>query len=421
VTSPSSSNAPWTDVRLPSWIRPITYTLDFVTDVEKFKFYGSVSIHVNVTETSPILVLHAADLDLADLRVVPLSAGDDQVIVPIANTTNDQEQVVFSFEPKLAVGEYTVILKYAGILTDSLHGYYKSRFISKVDGKKKYIATTQFESSDARRAFPCFDEPAMKATFIITMTVPQGYHALSNMPTTDVQSVEPPTAIAHSIDSSSTWRKFSFTETKRMSTYLVAFIVSNFESIEGYASNGRIRVGVWTQPGRTELGRYALDVAIKILEFYEKRFQVEYPLPKSDLIAIPDFAAGAMENWGLITYRDTALLYDSTLSSAVNKQRVATVIAHELAHQWFGNLVTMAWWNDLWLNEGFAEFMEYKGTNAAEPSWQMPAQFIYMDLLSATFSDASVFTHPIAADVHNPNEIDEIFDDISYAKGSSVL
>ncbi|KAI9142065.1 peptidase family M1-domain-containing protein [Paraphysoderma sedebokerense] len=313
-----------------------------------------------------------------------------------------------AYKAHIHVLQYTIRMKYSGKLRTQLNGYYLSKYDT-ASGERRYLAVTQFEATDARRAFPCFDEPEMKATFDITMYVQKTYHALSNMPVRQVVLSE-----------DQSLKIFSFETTKRMSTYLVAFITSDFESITGHTERG-VEVGVWTRPGETKMGEYALQAAIDIIEFYEKLFGVLYPLPKSDLFAVPDFAAGAMENWGLITYRDTALLYDPKVSSAANKQRVTTVVAHELGHQWFGNLVTMQWWDSLWLNEGFATFCEYLGTNATEPNFGMMEQFYIEDTLKAFRADASTHTHSIHVNVSDPAEIQSIFDDISYAKGGASL
>ncbi|KAI8896940.1 peptidase family M1-domain-containing protein [Globomyces pollinis-pini] len=317
----------------------------------------------------------------------------------------DYEYTVYHFKSTLPAGEYTLELDFESELSRSMAGYYLSTYIA--DSETKHLATTQFEPTSARLAFPCLDEPNKKAIFDITMICDEKYSALSNMPTKSVTTV-------------GTQKVFDFIPTVKMSTYLVAFIVSDFEPISSQTKNG-VKVSVYTQPGSSYLGEYALKVAVPILEYYQDAFGIDFPLPKLDMIAIPDFAAGAMENWGLVTYRDTALLYDPKRSTPNNKQRVATVVGHELAHQWFGNLVTMKWWNDLWLNEGFAEFMEYKSVAAAEPTWNMTDQFIPLDLVRALQADESYFTHAIALPVKNPNEISSIFDDISYGKGSSIL
>merc|ERR1712180_109033 len=212
----------------------------------------------------------------------------------------------------------------------------------------------------------------------------------------------------------------TFQESVKMSTYLVAFVVCDFVSVSAKSSRG-IRISVWTPKDQISQAQYAISVAPKVIDHYEDFFNVKFPLPKQDMIAIPDFGAGAMENWGLITYRLTAILYDPQESSAVNKQRVAVVIAHEMAHQWFGNLVTMKWWNDLWLNEGFAAFVQSVGSAYISPDWKMDEQFVTENVQAAMVADAHEKSHPISVEVRNPAEIGALFDLISYQKGSSVI
>ncbi|KAJ3415879.1 hypothetical protein HDV05_003943 [Chytridiales sp. JEL 0842] len=408
----------WTKVRLPSHVVPVTYGLDFRTDLDKLMFDGRVDVKLNLTESSRIVVFHVADLKVWDAVMVH-QGKTETLVYPARNRTEvAREFVVLTFDKALKKGSWTLKVQFSGVLTESLRGYYISTYKSAIDGTEQVMASTQFQPTDARRAFPCFDEPGFKAFFQINMTVADHLHALSNMPYLSVsnlpapQGSEPLTATK--------WKKYVFGDTVRMSTYLVAYAVSDFESISAFSSRG-VKMSVWTQPGKTKLGEYALKVAIAVLDYYEKAFGIAYPLPKMDLLPLSGFAAGAMENFGLVTYRDTALLYDEKTSSAKNKQRVAVVIAHETAHQWFGNLVSMEWWGDLFLNEGFATFMEYKGANAAEPNWRVEDQFIFEDSLKALDSDSSLFTHPVAATVDDPAEIEEIFDDISYAKGGALL
>ncbi|ORX53906.1 hypothetical protein BCR36DRAFT_323349 [Piromyces finnis] len=394
----------YTDIRLPKTVVPKAYRLDFSTSLENVSFQGIAEIDVEVKEETNFIVIHSQKLNLSNIKIIN---GKKKWKAKSIKYNEKNQYAILSFntilKPEL---NYTLSIQYSGILSDDMSGYYLSKYGD--NDNPSYLATTQFESTSARKAFPCFDEPEFKATFQLNMTVGAGLTAISNMNVVDIEKIK-----------NSEKKKYIFANSTKMSTYLVAFIVSNFKSIT--KSNKGIDISVYARPEQIESTEYALEVATKILRFYESTYDIPYPLPKLDLVAIPDFEAGAMENWGLITFRETALLYDEKSASSINKQYVATVVAHELAHQWFGNLVTMKWWDDLWLNEGFAEFMEYLGVNAAEPEWGMENHWYYMDVIKAFKTDSSHFTHPIYAEVKDPEEISGLFDDISYSKGSSVI
>ncbi|XP_070545823.1 glutamyl aminopeptidase-like [Ptychodera flava] len=310
---------------------------------------------------------------------------------------------------KLKQGQvYALTIEFHGDLSEGLNGFYKSRYTTST-GEERIIATTQFEPTDASAAFPCFDEPAFKATFTMSMVRDKDHISLFNMPLKSSTSYGSNGLILD-----------KFNTTLKMSTYLVAFIVCDFEYKQKISGSGT-RVRVYSQSEQVEDTPFALDAAAKIIDHYEDFFQVAYPLPKQDLVAIPDFSAGAMENWGLITYRETAILYKDGVSSDKDMQWVGVVTAHELAHQWFGNLVTMEWWNDLWLNEGFASYVEYIGTNFIKPEWKMLDQFLYQTFQRALVLDSLSNSHPISVPVSNPAQINEIFDNISYDKGASII
>ncbi|KAJ0063022.1 hypothetical protein NL108_010650, partial [Boleophthalmus pectinirostris] len=271
------------------------------------------------------------------------------------------------------------------------------------------IAATDHEPTDARKSFPCFDEPNKKATYTVSITHDKAYKALANMPQEGESEVLPGDKL-----------KTSFIKSVPMSTYLVCFAVHQFESVQRISARG-IPLKIWAQPSQLHTAVYAADTTKIIFDYFEEYFNMNYSISKLDKIAIPDFGTGAMENWGLITYRETNLLYDEKESSSTNKQRVASVIAHELVHQWFGNIVTMDWWDDLWLNEGFASFFEYVGVEQAEPTWGMRDIMIISDVLPVMEDDALLSSHPIIVDVSTPAEITSVFDAISYSKGASVL
>ncbi|CAG0906478.1 unnamed protein product, partial [Cyprideis torosa] len=268
-----------------------------------------------------------------------------------------------------------------------------------------YYGATQFQATDARRAFPCLDEPGLKATFDVSIARKEDMTTLTNM---DKNRTQP-------ISGMPGWVWDHYNPSVPMSTYLVAFVVSNLAYMESDSALSKTKFQIWTRPEALDQAAYAADIGPKMLEFFVDYYQVDFPLPKQDMVAIPDFGAGAMENWGLIIYRETALLFHPKLASASSKKRVAIVIAHELAHQWFGNLVTPAWWSDLWLNEGFASYMEYLAVNYTHPNWQVFDSFVLDDLQRSMKQDSLKTSHSISIPVNHPDEISEIFDGITYS------
>ena len=291
-------------------------------------------------------------------------------------------------------------------------GFYRSSYKAK-DGTTGYIASTQMEPTDARRAFPCFDEPALKAHYTITLIAEKDLTCLSNMDVASEKEVD-------SKISKSKKKAVTFSKTPLMSTYLLAFIVGKLNYVE--TKLFRVPIRVYATPETDiEHGRFSLDLAAKTLAFYEKEFDSEFPLPKMDMVAVPDFSAGAMENWGLVTYRTVDVMFDEKTSGALTKERVAEVVQHELAHQWFGNLVTMDFWDGLWLNEGFATWMSWYSCNKFYPEWKIWQSFVTGDLQSALSLDSLRSSHPIEVPVKRADEVNQIFDAISYSKGSCVL
>ncbi len=390
-------------VRLPTYVKPIRYEIMLRPNLESFHFAGKETIELELTRATKTIELHSKELKISEAFFL---YGGKKIRIKSIRYNLKKETVVLSFSKQLPTGSGKLQLQFDGTLNEQMRGFYRSRY--QVKDQERFLATTQFESTDARRAFPCVDEPAAKAVFDVTLMVPGTHTAISNTLPINIQEHE------------SGYKIVRFAPTPKMSTYLLAFIVGEFESIEDRTKEG-VLVRVFVTPGKKKQAMFALEVATKTLSFFNEYFDISYPLPVLDLIAIPDFSSGAMENWGAITYREAALLVDPDHSSAHTKQWVALVIAHELAHQWFGNLVTMEWWTHLWLNEGFASYIEYLAVDHLFPEWDIWTQFVTADLGQALRLDALATTHPIEIEVHHPNEIDEIFDAISYSKGASVI
>ncbi|OVA04489.1 Peptidase M1 [Macleaya cordata] len=391
--------------RLPKFAVPKRYDLKLRPDLVECKFTGTVEIDVDIKSETKFLVLNAAELVFDHGSVWFNSRSSSKEFRPSAvELVEEDEIVVFEFDEILPLKEGTLGIGFKGTLNDRMKGFYRSTY--EINGEKKNMAVTQFEPADARRCFPCWDEPAAKATFKITLDVPSELVALSNMP-----------VIEEKLDGH--LKTVTFQESPIMSTYLVAVVVGLFDYVEDHTSDG-IKVRVYCQVGKGNQGKFALDVAVKTLDLYKVYFETPYSLPKLDMVAIPDFAAGAMENYGLVTYRETALLYDDQHSAAANKQRVAIVVAHELAHQWFGNLVTMEWWTHLWLNEGFATWVSYLAADSLFPEWKIWTQFLDQTTDGLRL-DGLAESHPIEVEIGHASEIDEIFDAISYRKGASVI
>ncbi|MBI4398328.1 MAG: M1 family metallopeptidase, partial [Candidatus Omnitrophica bacterium] len=389
-------------------IAPVLYNIELEPDLENFTFKGNEYISIQAPRPFSKIELHALEITVTRACLVrgPLDSGS-RLEAHHVTYNEKRETVILDFGETLKPGQYpTLYLEFSGVLNDKMHGFYRTSY--EVAGQKKWGAATQFEATDARRAFPCWDEPARKARFKISLKVPRHLTALSNMPVIE-EGFLPATAL----------KRLVFDITPVMSTYLVAFVVAELEYIEAQDKNG-VGVRIYTTPGKKEQGRFALGVALHTLPYFADWFGIPYSLPKCDMAALPDFASGAMENWGLVTYRETALLVDPVNSSAAARQRVAEVVAHELAHQWFGNLVTMKWWTDLWLNEGFASYMGPKAVAHQFPEWEVWSQYIGHEFLGALHADSLRNTHAIEIDVQNPHEIREIFDSITYAKGSVV-
>ncbi len=383
--------------RLPETARPENYKLSFTPDLDKARFEGDETITVRVLQATPEITLNAVDIDFHDVSIT--SGGVTQKAKVTAE--KEKEMVVLAVEKPLAAGPATIHISYTGILNDEMRGLY----LGKDDKGRKYAAS-QFEATDARRAYPSFDEPDYKATFDITAVADKGMVAISNQ---KILSDTPGPGDKHTV---------RFATTAKMSSYLAALIVGNFEYIEGEADGIPIRV--YATPGKKEMGKFALDAATYVLGYYDKYFGIKYPYGKLDLIGLPDFSAGAMENTGCITFREVILLIDEKQGSVGLKKEIASVIAHEMAHQWFGDLVTMKWWDDIWLNEGFATWMEDKPVAKWKPEWNYD-----LDDVSGTGGtlnvDSLANTRPIHQAAETPAQIQELFDGIAYGKAASVL
>ena len=408
--------------RIPTNAHPEHYTLHLTPDLKAATFSGDETIDVTLDKPSTTITLNAAEIQFKSVTAVvhtstpnhPLgsehppkpnmTAVDAQSNLPATVSLDPaKEQATFTFPQPLS-GHVTLHIAYTGLLNDELRGFYLSRT------KSRNYAVTQFEPTDARRAFPSFDEPAYKATFDISLTVDARDTVISN---TNQITDTPADPIA-----GQPRHTLRFAPTPKMSTYLVAFLVGDFQCTSGSADGVPIRA--CATPDKLALTRSALEAAEYILPFYDRYFGIKYPMPKLDMVALPDFEAGAMENFGCITYRETDLLIDFKNAALSDRKRVASVVAHEMAHQWFGDMVTMEWWNNLWLNEGFATWMSAKPLEKWHPEWNVP-QDVAQDLDRTLTLDAGPATHTIRANAETPSQINELFDGISYGKAGAVL
>uniref|UniRef100_A0A8C2YWC4 Aminopeptidase n=1 Tax=Cyclopterus lumpus TaxID=8103 RepID=A0A8C2YWC4_CYCLU len=394
---------PWDRMRLPKTVSPFHYDLSLHPNLTTLDFTGVVRIQLDVHEDTRAIVLHAKQMQVSN---VWLLAPEGVRPLRVLEYPRFHQLALLSDSVLTKGRRYEVQLEFAANLSDSFHGFYKSSYRSS-SGEVRVLASTQFEATFARAAFPCFDEPAFKANFTIQIIREPRHIAISNMPM--VKTVALPGGLLED----------HFDTSVKMSTYLVAYIVSDFLSVSKTTQHG-VKISIYAVAEKIDQTAFALDAAVKLLDFYDDYFDIPYPLPKQDLAAIPDFQSGAMENWGLTTYRETGLLFDPDKSSASDKLGITKVIAHELAHQWFGNLVTMEWWNDLWLNEGFAKFMEYISLDITYPELQVD-DFFLGKCFDAMEVDSLSSSHPVSTDVENPTQIQEMFDDVSYDKGACIL
>ncbi|XP_071753461.2 aminopeptidase Ey-like [Centroberyx gerrardi] len=423
-TTPSTPKEPWERYRLPDSLSPVSYNVTLWPRLEPdagglYVFSGRSAVIFRCEKETDLILIHSNKLNLTTFQEhhAKLSGLGGAATPGLSKTwlEGPTQYLVVQLSGKLQAGRYYELLtEFVGELADDLGGFYRSEYME--DEVKKVVATTQMQPTDARKAFPCFDEPAMKAVFHMTLIHPQGTVALANAMNYETVNV---TMDGHSVIQT------SFEPTQVMSTYLLAFVVCEFAHIST-PPGAEVLIRIWARRKAIEEGQgdYALEKTGPILAFFEHYYSSPYPLSKSDQIALPDFSAGAMENWGLITYRETALLYNPAMSSNGDKEWVATVISHELAHMWFGNLVTMRWWNDLWLNEGFATYVSYLGANSAEPSWNIKDLIVLNEIHGVMAVDALASSHPLSSkeeDVQKPEHISQLFDSITYSKGAAVL
>ncbi|RUS89958.1 hypothetical protein EGW08_002310, partial [Elysia chlorotica] len=454
-------------MRLPSHVTPIHYDVEiqpfmYSDNPKDFTYKGKVKILMQTHQAASNITLHT-DLLTVDSRSIVVQGEIPSATDPsyVSWERDDFRQfLILKLSGDLKAGSrYVLEMSYSAPMPGDMRGIYYSKYFS--GGQTKYMLATQFGPTDARRAFPCFDEPALKATFNITLVRPDYLDSISNMPKVDSSSTFIKSVLTNlkitkmelfielvtilfsfvfnctgskslqflsylsflshfSYENGITYVKDVYAQTPKMSSYLLAFVVSDFAYTNATSQSG-IEYRAFSIRETVDETLYALDVGVKVIDEFQRYFQVPYPLPKQDMIAVPDFAAGAMENWGLIMYKQTAMLYKPGVSSQSNKERVATVVSHELAHMWFGDLVSPAWWDDTWLNEGFASFVEYLGIDHVQPEWNIFDKFVINDLQRAFAFDGRVTSHPVIVVVNTPAEINAAFDPISYSKGASII
>ncbi|CAI6368801.1 unnamed protein product [Macrosiphum euphorbiae] len=397
---------PWrSSLRLSPYVRPQQYFINLYPNLEEGSFIGSVNITIILDTAQSYIKLHSKGLDITKTKLNSSSVSAFQylehafwVVVP---------------DEKLSAGEYKLEISFKGNLEDNVIGFYQSVYEDSTSHERHYIATSFFEPTYARLAFPCFDEPQLKSKFKISLIRPSSnnYIALSNM-NQESEEINVPT---------NGFTTVHFANTVPMSTYLACFIVCDYQSLEPVKADQGFPLTVYAPSGQIKNMKYAQHVGIKAINYYVNYFGIHYPLPKLDLISIKDFRSSAMENWGLVTFQETKVLYNESINSIDEQEIIAFTVAHELAHMWFGNLVTMKWWNDIWLNEGFASYMEYKASQVVHPDWDVDTSFIIHSLKSVQSVDSKLNSHAIVKDVSASNQITRMFDGISYSKGSAVI
>ncbi|KAH9386076.1 uncharacterized protein NEMAJ01_0972 [Nematocida major] len=411
------------DLRLPKDIKPYAYDLDIILKESMCEFAGKLRVNAVVLKSTNMISFHSKKLEILSINAIQVGPKDAteevEIVSVLQNNSEENVNSIVTVKTKDVLkenNEVIIDILYHGVVSEDMAGFYRSE--DRVDDAVKYIYSTQFEATSARLAFPCWDEPEFKAMFNISITAPSRLTVLSNAALKE-EIKEIDTSADDAYDAGVEYTKHVFKTTPIMSTYLVAWVIGELE----YIKEDRIRV--YTPVGQKETGRLALDVAVRCLKFFDEYFGIVYQMEKLDMVAIPNFSAGAMENWGLVTYRSSSLLYREGSTTEMNKLYIAETVCHELAHQWFGNLVTMRWWNDLWLNEGFATWAGTLATatmakeiNLLYNPWEI---FLENDITHGMQMDGKLSTHPINVKVESAGEISSIFDAISYSKGASMI
>ncbi|GAC1657251.1 MAG: M1 family metallopeptidase [Acidobacteriaceae bacterium] len=390
--------------RLPGGIRPEHYSLTIAPDLKLARFSGLESIQVVIERKTDSITLNATELDFVRVTATAGTsshAAGAEPIPAVVTLDAERQQATLTFPRALPAGRLLLAIEYKGTLNDKLRGFYLSK------AKTRSYGVTQFEATEARRAFPSFDEPGLKATFDVSLVVDQADTAISNTP-----------IVSDTPDKASGKHTIRFATTPKMSTYLVAWLIGDWACSEGRSEGVSIRI--CATPDKVRLTKFAVDAAKWDLKYFDKYFGIKYPLAKLDLVAIPDFEAGAMENFGCLTFRETELLVDEKNGAIAARKAVASTVAHEIAHQWFGDMVTMQWWDNLWLNEGFATWMETKAASRWRPDWRYD-QDVAVDLDGTMDLDEQPTTRAIRAKAETPAEIDEMFDGIAYGKAGAVI
>lgn len=389
---------------LPDNAQPKSYKIFVEPNLEEGKFAGTESIKIELLKASEQIVLNGTDIKISEVECYVTSKK--KPIKMGIHYEPKEEKVVLSFPKKMEPGEYTVDLKFQAELNERSKGFFRSSYEDN-DGHKHWFAATQMEPTDARRMFPCFDEPRYKATFTISTSINPADVAISNAPVASEKVIDK----AHKL--------IQFQTTPKISTYLVALVVGPFVSSETTISEG-VPIRIWYRPGKALLAKFSQNIASQVMSYYRSYFAIPYPAKKLDLVAIPDFSFGAMENLGAATFAEENLLVDEQNGSLDAKQQVAINVAHEMAHMWFGDLVTMNWWDDLWLNEAFAEWLSTKTVDKLRPDWHYWNQFA-QERDQSMLSDSLKATRAVHFDVSKPNQIAQMFDEITYEKGASIL